>query len=307
MSCSPEESVIPQNSDPNIDNPDAEDDDPIIEDNDDPLSCDVGLFEKDGECVTYADTCEFGYNSIIGDCFGPVLSPDAPVGLYTSQTSLINSANASTITNMDYDLVEKEISFDMKWDSKGFTQPRLSYVITDVLTNRVVTQGPMTFDYASSTIFDQHLSYHFLNNDVEYKIVFSVSSKLSQDRYLTVPFVIFTFGYNSSIEDFSHSVVWFNPTDYNETEITFELELTDPFQYANTVKIVAIDYITGESTNIITTSDVELYRYGGIIHIPEITISGLLPNLKYQFDIYIIGDDLVEVCIFRTPRTYIIG
>jgi hypothetical protein len=218
----------------------------------------------------------------------------------------MNTANASTITNMDYDLVEKAISFDMKWNSNGFPKPRLSYVITDVLTKREVTQGPITFDYTIDSLFDQHLSYHFLNDDVEYKIVITLSAQLSQNNYIKVPIIVFNFGYNSSKENFSHSVVWFNRVDDSETEIIFELELTDPFHYVNTVKIIAVEQLTGVSTDIMSYLDVDLYRYDGIINIPAMTLIGLTPRLKYQFDIYIIGDDLVEVFIFRAG-TYQVG
>ena len=300
--CSSETPDIPAQI-PNIIEP-IPTEDPIIID--EPLTCDPGYHEQDDECVEDEIICTYDYNRILDLCLDPIINLEAPVGLKSNLNTYKNTSSVYAVTNMNYLPDSNTLNFNLKLDLKGYTHPFVRVEIVDVATNREIHDVVVYFDEVF-TFLDIDLEYPYLFSDVEYKIIFSITSERKPHINAEQVFLAITWIHESQENDEIYEVAAFHGVDYSPGSITFLLEFTDPFLKVDTLTLVAIEQETGENISVEFDYPVDLFRQNRLIYFSELVVSDLTPGHLYDFELYISGPTLEKVFLGKSSIGYYIA
>jgi len=289
---STEEDIILNNDSTENQNEDIQDEIPTVTE---PVVCEDGLYLVDGDCITYAETCEFGYNIIFDECVESVINPDAPSGLEIDYTDSKNTINSYTITNVDYDVLNRQLCFDFKWELSGYNNPRLTIEQINVITNMSGNITSVNLEDVSS-IYNNYLCIDSYYNDVAYKLRFNISYTTSMHTAASTTLLTFSYIYHSIMEESMNELVYASRNDTTDGD-TYVIEalITDPYEKIISIQVIAIDNETKEPTGIEVTYDPASYRTDPSIYIPDLTVTGLLPNQFYEFQIYITTENGVQL------------
>lgn len=257
------------------------------------LVCDEGLYEKDGQCVTLAETCEIGYNLLFDACVEPLLQTSV-TGFQTTFPSGSNLINSHMITNFSYSPNTGEVCFDFKLLTQGYNDLSLrlqrSTVPNDYLTNTSLNFQ----DLNTHNILDQHMCFRGYDEPGEYEFKFLMSYKISNSQFSSnvslARFIV-------TIPDLSdreiHSITRFEATSINEDGVHISLRLEDPNSSIHSLALTVVDDYTQREVGIRVPLDISQIQ-NGILDFDDIIIEGLRHSTSYEIVLIGSGSDGID-------------
>jgi len=270
----------------------------IPEETPDVLVCDEGLYEKDGQCVTLAETCEIGYNLLFDACVEPLLKTSV-TGFQTTFPSGSNLINSHMITNFSYSPNTGEVCFDFKLLTQGYNDLSLrlqrSTVPNDFLTNTSLNFQ----DLNTHNILDQHLCFGGYDEPGEYEFKFLMSYKISNNQFSSnVSLARFIITIPTLSDREIHAVTRFEVTSIGENDVLMSLRLEDPHGSIHSLALMVVDDYTQREVGIRVSLDMSQIQ-NGILEFDDLMIEGLRHSTPYRIVLIGNGNDGIDDFIER--------
>jgi hypothetical protein len=287
-------------------------DDQVIEPGDD-LICEDGLYEKEGECVTYEETCEVGYSEVFLTCVDPLLKEDDFSHMNVTYY-LDNTIASKMITNIEYNHIAEILTFDLSYDTIEDIDEMRIVIVDTVLDQEIYDESirygePFTNPVERTEPFYESFLVDSLPRESSYKVTVYYSYRMSShlvsaDKSL-VSFYIDTTG--TTYRDIPR-LNEFNLINAEEDKLNISLRVKSSEDSLNELKVKVFDYETGLDTGISFDIDLDTYYLNGYITVPFLEISGLQSYTVYGLKLYGSGydgvDTYTDVLLFDTGQQY---